>query len=82
MKEAIVYELIEELETNEDNVSYVGYGISVYSVCNMGYQKIDEVKDISSKRQFVQDMVRKFNTLKLSKEHFRECILDQINGIK
>ena len=78
MEETIMYVLIENELMNEDNISYISYGICAYSFEDGCYKKVDEIKDISVQRRLVQDMVEKFNRLKLSKVHFREWVLDNI----
>lgn len=78
MEETIIYELIQSEMISDDNISYISYGISVYLCHDKKYEKIDEIKDISTKKQFVEGMVQKFNALKLSRVHFRECVLDSI----
>lgn len=78
MEETIWYVLIEDELINEEDSSYVSYGICLYSFCDGCYKKIDEIKDISVQKRVVQDMVDKFNRLKLSKVHFREWVLDNI----
>ena len=78
MEEIVIYELIQSEMISEDDIAYISYGIAVYVFCDKKYKKIDEIKDISTKKQFVECLVQKFNALKLSSVHFRECVLDNI----
>ena len=43
MEETIWYVLIEDELINEEDSSYVSYGICLYSFCDGCYKKIDEI---------------------------------------
>ena len=67
------YNLISRKEISEDdNKSYIGYGI----VCKDGDGKI--VFDISPCKEFVQRLVDLFNLGDVAPEHFLDCLEDAL----
>ena len=70
------YKLRSSVLTNEDNIEYVTYGISVLSANDD--IEIDKIEDISTDLSFVENLVTKFNYLNLSSLHFRDVVYDAL----
>lgn len=66
-----MYQLYEAIYTNEDNISYVGYGIRET-------KSYITIKDITGDRQEIEKLIEKMNRLDLSVIHMRDVIEDFI----
>lgn len=64
-----MYQLYEAIYTNENNVSYVGYGIRET-------KSYITIKDITSDRLEIVKLIEKMNRLELSVIHMRDVIDD------
>lgn len=66
-----MYQIYEAIYTNENKVSYVGYGI-------METKTRITIKDITSDRKEIEKLIDKMNHLDLSIIHMRDVIDDFI----
>lgn len=72
---SVLYEIMQE-KKNFEGKDYDVYGIVAYVVESDNKIKLDEVSDISSDINFVQELINKFNTFDLHIEHFHDVVYD------
>jgi len=65
-----MFKKFERLMKNEDIGEYVGYGISCGD---------DEIEDISTNEEFVDELVDLLNKNDASPIHFRDIVVDYIS---
>ena len=73
----VLYE-INQKTSLIDNRPQTTYGISAFAYSNSQKNLIDEIYDVSSKRQEVEGLVKKCNHLGLSPTHLKEIADDFI----
>lgn len=76
---ATIYQMTSHRMQNEDHIEYISYGIHV-SVFEHGITiQSDEIADISSDPNFVENLTLKCNTTCLPIEHFRDIVYDAVS---
>ncbi len=72
------YELTMSELSTEDNLVYTAYGIAAFTVTKSDTTKSDEIIDVSTNFNLVNQMVKDFNQFDLHLEHFRDAVYDFI----
>ena len=60
--------------------AYCTYGLECLGECRGTWVQVDVIEDVSPSRENVLFLAERFNALGLSPLHFRDAVLDSING--
>ena len=60
--------------------AYCTYGLECLGECRGTWVQMDVIEDVSPSRENVLFLAERFNTLGLSPLHFRDAVLDSLNG--
>lgn len=68
------------LEVEGDAQNYFTYGLQCLGGWQGTWVQLDVIEDVSPRREDVLCLATKFNMLNLSPIHFRDAVLDSVNG--
>lgn len=77
--QGVRYQTVCSLRQDAPEV-YCTYGLECLGECRGTWVQMDVIEDVSPSRENVLFLAERFNTLGLSPLHFRDAVLDSLNG--